>query len=42
VKPLPAHIADINGNLSAIDTSLKPIPAQADQIITNLTSIQAP
>jgi hypothetical protein len=40
VKPLPAHVADINGSLGSIDTVLKPIAGQADQIITNLTSIQ--
>jgi len=39
VTPLPDHIAAINLGLGMIDTDLKPIPAQADQIITNLKSI---
>jgi hypothetical protein len=38
-KPLPAHIADINGNLAAINTSLKPITGEAGSILNALTSI---
>jgi len=37
--PLPAHIDNINGSLSAIDENLRPIPEQADTIIGSLTSI---
>jgi hypothetical protein len=40
VKPLPTHIANINGNLVRIDGSLKPIPGQATDIIRNLRSIR--
>lgn len=37
--PLTAHIENINGFLTDIDTNLKPIPGQADKIIGLLTSI---
>lgn len=39
VVPLPAHVANVNGTLGDIDTSLKPIPGQADQIIAALSSV---
>ncbi|MBV9313821.1 MAG: hypothetical protein JO100_08775 [Pseudonocardia sp.] len=38
--PLPNAIQMINGNLSAIDTALKPIPGQAGQIVTGLNKIR--
>jgi methyl-accepting chemotaxis protein len=38
-KPLPQHIQNINGNLTKIDTSLKPISGQADDILSSLRSI---
>ena len=38
-KPLPQHIQNINGNLTKIDTSLKPITGQADDILSSLRSI---
>lgn len=39
-KPLPQHITNINGNLTRIDTSLKPITGQADEILSSLRSIR--
>lgn len=39
-KPLPQHIQNINGNLTRIDTSLKPITGQADDILSALRSIR--
>ena len=39
VDPLPRHIKNINGNLTAIDKSLKPITGQADDILAALRSI---
>jgi methyl-accepting chemotaxis protein len=39
-KPLPQHIQNINGNLTKIDTSLKPITGQADDILSALRSIR--
>ena len=39
-KPLPTYIQNINGNLTQIDTALKPIRGQARQIQGALTSIQ--
>ncbi len=41
VDPLPQHIRNINGNLTAIDRSLKPITGQADQILGELRSIDS-
>lgn len=40
VKPLPAHVVDINTSLGSIDGALKPVPGQADQIIGRLASIK--
>ena len=40
-KPLPDHIQNINGNLTKIDTSLKPITGQADEILSALRSINS-
>jgi len=37
--PLPGFIQDINGNLTAIDKSLKPIPGQGVAILNSLTSV---
>lgn len=39
--PLPAHIDDINNNLTKIDKALKPIPVQGKQILTALTSVNS-
>lgn len=39
-KPLPTYIQEINGNLTHIDTALKPIPNQGNQILRALRSIQ--
>ena len=41
VDPLPQHIRNINGNLTAIDRSLKPITGQADTILSELRSIDS-
>jgi hypothetical protein len=40
VQPLPTHIENVNGTLGGIDTALKPVPAQADQIIERLSTIR--
>lgn len=40
VKPLPAHIQDINRNLTRVDRSLKPISGRATQIQVSLGSVQ--
>jgi hypothetical protein len=40
VTSLPDQVNRINGSLSGIDPALKPIPGQADDIITALTSIR--
>jgi methyl-accepting chemotaxis protein len=37
--PLPSYVKTINGNLVAIDKSLKPIPGQGVAILNSLTSI---
>lgn len=37
--PLPGFIQDINGNLTAIDKSLKPVPGQGVSILNSLTGI---
>src|SRR5215213_8200833 len=38
-KTLPDQVQGINASLAAIDPALKPIPGQADQIISALTEI---
>ena len=38
-RPLPGYIQKINGNLTAIDKALKPIPGQGGSILNSLTSI---
>ena len=38
-KTLPDQVQGINASLAAIDPALKPIPGQADQIISALTDI---
>ncbi len=38
-KTLPDQVQGINASLAAIDPALKPIPEQADRIISNLTDI---
>lgn len=40
VKTLPAQIQGVNESLGNIDTTLKPIPGQSDQIVAGLTSIR--
>jgi hypothetical protein len=40
VTSLPDQVNRINGSLSGIDPALKPIPGQANDIITALTSIR--
>jgi len=37
--PLPGFIQDINGNLTAIDKALKPVPGQGVSILNSLTAI---
>jgi len=37
--PLPGYIQKINGNLTAIDKALKPVPGQGIAILKSLTSI---
>ncbi len=37
--PLPEYVKTINGNLSAIDKALKPVPGQGVAILSSLTSI---
>jgi methyl-accepting chemotaxis protein len=37
--PLPGYIQKINGNLTAIDKALKPVPGQGVAILRSLTSI---
>jgi hypothetical protein len=39
-KTLPSQIQGINTSLGGIDQALRPIPAQGNQIATNLTSIE--
>ena len=41
VKPLPTHIQTINGSLTEIDESAKPLTRQADTIIRELESIDS-
>ena len=40
-KTLPDQVQGINASLAAIDPALKPIPGQADQIISALTEIDS-
>jgi hypothetical protein len=40
-NPLPFYIHEINGNLSAINQALLPIPAQGTAILASLTSIHS-
>jgi len=41
VRPLPAHLQDINANLTKVDGALKPLSNQANQIIAELGSIRS-
>ena len=40
VKPLPSHIADVNGKLEAIDGALKPVPGATKDISGSLVGMR--
>ncbi len=41
VKPLPAHIQDVNTTLGRVDAALQPIPRQAERIVGELGSVRS-